>query len=338
MAELVDALVSNTNVFGRAGSSPAPGTKLISQNEMSFFIYNNSYLMLFAFFCYMKRLFYLLVFVHFQGIAQTDTVKIYFDIGKFEISSEELRKIQVDKTEWKKVEIISYADYLGTEKLNKKLSMVRSREVRARLVEYGINTEILGVVKGGGITGQKLQTSAGIQENRRTDIIVTHNLIEINDTIWNQETDLSEDSILIPIIKPKPVELKIALASAEVGDHLVLDNILFLPGQHFLTESSLKAYDELFQTMKQNTELKIEIEGHICCKIDNEDGLDLATNKFNLSEARAKYIYDLLIYHGIKASRLSYKGFARNNPLFPFERTEEEKTANRRVEIRIIEK
>lgn len=27
MAELVDALVSNTNVFGRAGSTPAPGTK-----------------------------------------------------------------------------------------------------------------------------------------------------------------------------------------------------------------------------------------------------------------------------------------------------------------------
>ncbi len=28
VAELVDALVSNTNVFGRAGSSPALGTKM----------------------------------------------------------------------------------------------------------------------------------------------------------------------------------------------------------------------------------------------------------------------------------------------------------------------
>jgi len=59
---------------------------------------------------------------------------------------------------------------------------------------------------------------------------------------------------------------------------------------------------------------------------------------YNLSEARAKYIYDLLIYDGISAERLSYEGFARQNPLYPEEKTEEEKAANRRVEIRIIEK
>ena len=39
----------------------------------------------------------------------------------------------------------------------------------------------------------------------------------------------------------------------------------------------------------------------------------------------AKYIYDLLIYDGISAERLSYEGFARQNPLYPEEKTEEEK-------------
>ena len=33
MAELVDALVSNTNVFGRAGSIPALGTSVVSTQK-----------------------------------------------------------------------------------------------------------------------------------------------------------------------------------------------------------------------------------------------------------------------------------------------------------------
>ena len=35
MAELVDALVSNTNVFGRAGSIPALGTSVVSTQKRS---------------------------------------------------------------------------------------------------------------------------------------------------------------------------------------------------------------------------------------------------------------------------------------------------------------
>ena len=35
MAELVDALVSNTNVFGRAGSTPALGTSVVSTQKRS---------------------------------------------------------------------------------------------------------------------------------------------------------------------------------------------------------------------------------------------------------------------------------------------------------------
>ena len=111
--------------------------------------------------------------------------------------------------------------------------------------------------------------------------------------------------------------------------------MIFLPGQHFLTEESTVAYDELFQVLKNNPNLKIKIEGHICCKLDNEDGLDLATSKYNLSEARAEYVYEMLLEDGIEESRLSFEGFAREKPLYPDEKTEMEKQLNRRVEIRI---
>jgi len=43
--------------------------------------------------------------------------------------------------------------------------------------------------------------------------------------------------------------------------------------------------------------------------------------------------------NGIEASRISYKGWGHSNPIYPYpERSEEEKTLNRRVELVIISK
>lgn len=280
----------------------------------------------------MKRLFYLLLITCFQATAQTDTIKVYFDIGLHEATESELQKLDIDKTDWQKVDLISYTDYLGTTVLNEKLSLNRSREIRSRLVQRGLNTESLGIVEGKGVLGVVLDHLDGIQENRRTDIIIWKSTNDIK--IVDIEKIVEE---ITPPAEPK-VEFKDELATAQVGDHLVLRDITFIPGQHFISEESTLTYLDLLDIMKENPKLKIQIEGHICCKIDNKDGLDLATNQYNLSEARAKYIYDILIDDGIDAERLSYKGFARENPLYPLEETEEEKQLNRRVEILILEK
>jgi len=280
----------------------------------------------------MKKLIYLLLVACFQATAQTDTIRIYFEIGKIETSNDELQKLEGSKSHWTRVDLISYTDYLGSKDLNRVLSLKRSREIRSRLVQRGLDTEILGAVEGGGVTGPILDSDEGVQESRRCDII-----------IWKTNKKTTKDNPIVAVeensLNPiKKAELKSQIESAKIGDHLVLSDMIFIPGQHFLTEQSTPAYEELFQLLKRNARLRIIIEGHICCKIADEDGLDLATNKFNLSEARAAYIYNSLIKDGIAADRLSYKGFARNNPLFPAERTEEEKMANRRVEIRIIKK
>ncbi len=284
------------------------------------------------FLCSMKGLFYFLLFTCFQVTAQTDTITVYFEIGSFEAILLELKKLDVNKKYWKKIDIISYTDYLGSSELNNKLSIERSREIRSRLVQRGLDTEVLGNVEGRGAIGETLESNEGIQESRRTDVV-----------IWTTNKDTPEDKIIEVVEDRSPkiikkVELKSQIESADIGDHLVLKDMIFIPGQHFLTEESAPSYDELFQLLKKNPNLRIKIEGHICCKIDDEDGLDLATNKFNLSEARAKYVYDSLIEDGISEDRLSFEGFARNNPIFPDEINEEEKMGNRRVEIRIIEK
>jgi len=71
------------------------------------------------------------------------------------------------------------------------------------------------------------------------------------------------------------------------------------------------------------------ILGHVCC--GREDGQDYATGKYNLSETRAKAVYDYLIENGIDKSRLKHKGLAGKYP------TGHGAKADRRVEIEIIE-
>jgi outer membrane protein OmpA-like peptidoglycan-associated protein len=96
---------------------------------------------------------------------------------------------------------------------------------------------------------------------------------------------------------------------------------------------------ELGTVMKKNPTLEIAVEGHICCNKDSTDGLDIGTRTLNLSVNRAKEICNYLWQNGIASNRLQYKGFAHQNPLVPYpEKTEEERTKNRRVEIKILKK
>jgi outer membrane protein OmpA-like peptidoglycan-associated protein len=79
----------------------------------------------------------------------------------------------------------------------------------------------------------------------------------------------------------------------------------------------------------QNPKLKIEIQGHICCN---------SSGKETLSTQRAKAIKGFLKIQGIDNSRVTYKGFGSTQPLFSLpEKNEQERAANRRVELLIIE-
>jgi outer membrane protein OmpA-like peptidoglycan-associated protein len=89
--------------------------------------------------------------------------------------------------------------------------------------------------------------------------------------------------------------------------------------------------------MRQNPNLKISIEGHVCCIKDTPDALDIDTFEPQLSVNRAKAIYQYLTSRGIDTSRLSYIGYGRRRPMVDPELSEEDAEKNRRVEIRILE-
>lgn len=85
---------------------------------------------------------------------------------------------------------------------------------------------------------------------------------------------------------------------------------------------------ELLLVLQSNPQLKIEIQGHLCC---------MPVDRLDLSTQRAKAVYNFLVSNQIYPARLSYKGFGSSQPLFPLpEKNEEQRAANRRVEILIV--
>jgi len=119
------------------------------------------------------------------------------------------------------------------------------------------------------------------------------------------------------------------ISVAKVGERLKLENMNFYINTYGIMPQSRPVMYELLTVMRSCPNLKIQIQGHICCV--GKDVRDLSTQ-------RAKAICKFLEYNGIEKSRMTFVGFGSSKPLYPLpETTEEEREANRRVEIEIVE-
>jgi outer membrane protein OmpA-like peptidoglycan-associated protein len=108
-----------------------------------------------------------------------------------------------------------------------------------------------------------------------------------------------------------------------------LENIQFYGGRDLFLPESIDELKFLLDVMKQRDSLKIEIQGHICCKGPNEiEGI---------SGSRARAIYNFLVVNKIDRKRLTFKGYGVTRPIHAIpEKNAQEEEDNRRVEIMII--
>lgn len=135
----------------------------------------------------------------------------------------------------------------------------------------------------------------------------------------------------------KPIKSRFdALNDLKANEVMRIESIHFQATRHFITKDSEPVLQELLHTMKENPNLAINIEGHVCCMKGEGDALDTDTYELKLSENRAKFIYLFLIQNGIEANRLGYIGFGKRKPIVEIELTEEDAQKNRRVEFRLI--
>jgi len=118
------------------------------------------------------------------------------------------------------------------------------------------------------------------------------------------------------------------ISLAKIGEKLKLENMNFYINTFAIMPQSRAKMYELLTVLKNYPNMKIQIQGHICCV--TKDVRDLATQ-------RAKAIYKFLEYNEIAKSRMTFVGYGSDKPLFAIPETSEaEREANRRVEIEII--
>ncbi|WP_410221861.1 OmpA family protein [Pedobacter sp.] len=256
----------------------------------------------------------LIIFVAQLKAQQQKINSFYFDTDKsvLEIQQETLIKqfiSELDTTKIKEIEILGYCDDVGRKGYNDTLSYKRAAYVQQLLLAKGIDPSAIVMLTGKGkITlKDKKDVYAERANNRRVDIIIKY---------------------LPPVPIAKANE--IFSDTLKVGDKIILENVLFENSRHQILEQSIPVVERLADVLLAKKKYSIAILGHICCNPPGVDVIDFDTGERNLSEARAKIIYDYLIYRGIEKKRLSYKGMMANYPLGKGDRYD------RRVELQIV--
>ena len=131
------------------------------------------------------------------------------------------------------------------------------------------------------------------------------------------------------ITEYKEIIVDLYLNPIEKGQTIRLNNIFFDSGKYDLLTESYAELDRLYNVLKENKGLQIEIGGHT-------DAVGSDTNNMTLSNNRATAVMNYLVNKGISASRLSAKGYGETKFIATNE-TEEGKQLNRRVEFKILE-
>jgi outer membrane protein OmpA-like peptidoglycan-associated protein len=122
--------------------------------------------------------------------------------------------------------------------------------------------------------------------------------------------------------------IDIPLQPIEANASVVLKNIFFDLGKFDLKPESTIELDNIFQLLKENPTLKIQISGHT-------DNIGKAADNMTLSNNRAQAVVKYLVSKGIEPVRLTFKGYGATKPVAD-NSTDEGRAQNRRTELQVI--
>ncbi len=108
----------------------------------------------------------------------------------------------------------------------------------------------------------------------------------------------------------------------------VLNDVHFDVDKSIIKPESFPILHEVVQVLKNNSGVRIEVDGHT-----DSDGTE--EHNMGLSHRRAAAVREFLVSHGIAADRLTSRGFGESKPIATNE-TAEGKALNRRVELNAL--
>jgi outer membrane protein OmpA-like peptidoglycan-associated protein len=131
--------------------------------------------------------------------------------------------------------------------------------------------------------------------------------------------------------------LKVKVSQVTLNSVLTLKEINFVGGFSIVLRESIPSLEYLLQFMLANKRYCFEVAGHInfpgkpIPKVTGTAASEI--QKMELSESRAKAVFDFLKNGGIDSTRMISKGYSNYNMKFPEPKNEAQMKANRRVEI-----
>ncbi len=125
-----------------------------------------------------------------------------------------------------------------------------------------------------------------------------------------------------------PLALDIYLTPIKSGASVVLNNIFFENNSYELEDKSATELESIDLFLTLNSTVSIELGGHT-----DDVGSDAAN--IELSQKRAKAVYDHLLTVGIAPSRLKFKGYGESKPVVA-NTNDENRAKNRRIEFKIL--
>lgn len=270
-------------------------------------------------------------------VKSQEQFEVYFDTNKFNIKKTENLRLQKWISSNKDVKIVAingYTDEDGSVAMNDTLAQKRV-------------TAIFNYIKGkvairddfkSRSFGKLHEQDKNKAKNRKATIyyILAKDLARENEILGIKEPVVEVIPEEIQPIEeedmnfPEGATLEEKIQLSKKGTLIRLSDINFYLNTFAVMPTSKRAIDELLYVLDKNSNLKIEIQGHICCA---------KKDARNLSADRAKQIKRILVGEGISDKRIKTKGFGVSKPKFPIpEKNEDEAARNRRVEIMILDK
>ncbi|MCL5127201.1 OmpA family protein [Algibacter sp. L4_22] len=242
---------------------------------------------------------------------------VYFDTDKFDVPSTEKNRLllfisTLSDIEIESISIYGFCDDVGADTYNLKLSQDRADAIKIIFSDNEISEDLITNVDGKGEILLKI-----IEENNLLNIRGLNRKVEIN---VKPKPPVIEEVVVEEIIEvvepPKPKNAPEKLqGKLKVGDKIILENILFKTGYSTILSSSKKTLDTLAEILVARKNLYFTIQGHVCCTQLTRDAVDRKTKQRNLSETRAKFVYDYFVKKGVNKRRMRYMGMRRKFPL-----------------------
>lgn len=107
-----------------------------------------------------------------------------------------------------------------------------------------------------------------------------------------------------------------------------IENLYFESNKWDLKKDAYASLDVIYEQMKKNPNMRIEIAGHTDSVGDDESNMRLSQN-------RANSVKEYIVNKGIAAERINAKGYGESSPVESND-TDTGRAMNRRTEVRVI--